>query len=52
MLRRIGFWALIAFIVYYVATDPSGAGGLITSALSGLRSAGHAGTDFLNSLHL
>jgi hypothetical protein len=50
MLNRIIGWALVAFIVYYLVTNPEGAAGLVHSILDGLRHAGDSLARFINQL--
>ena len=50
MLRKVIIWAVVIFIIYYLATDPTGAGNLLHHAFNGLKEAGHQMTKFVNSL--
>jgi hypothetical protein len=50
MLARIIGWVLVAFIVYYLVTNPDGAAGFVHSALNGLRDAGGSLSRFINHL--
>ncbi len=50
MLRKIITWAIVIFIVYYLATDPSGAASALHHAFNGLKSAGNSMSRFVNSL--
>jgi len=50
MLRAVAGWALIAFLAYYLITDPIGAAGFIHSLLGGLQSAGNKLSMFANHL--
>jgi hypothetical protein len=50
MLNRIIGWALVAFIVFYLLTNPAGAAGVVHSALDGLRHAGDSLARFFNQL--
>jgi len=45
-------WLIIIFVVFYLVTQPTSAGHLITSAFHGLRSAGSSLARFVNSLSL
>jgi len=45
-------WLLIIFVVFYLVTQPTSAGHLISSAFHGLRSAGGSLARFVNSLSL
>ncbi len=51
MIKRILTWAAIAFVVYYLATDPQGAAGFVSGALHWLQGAGHSLSQFLNHIH-
>jgi hypothetical protein len=50
VLRKILIWAVVIFIIYYLATDPTGAGSLLHHAFNGLKEAGQQMTKFVNSL--
>jgi hypothetical protein len=50
MLPRIIGWALVAFAVYYMVTNPDGAAGFVHSVLDGLRQAGDSLSRFVNHL--
>jgi len=50
MLPRIIGWALVAFAVYYLVTNPDGAAGFVHSILNGLRDAGDSLSRFINHL--
>jgi hypothetical protein len=50
MLRRIITWALVLFIVFYVATQPTGAAGFVHHAYNGLHDAANSMAQFVNSL--
>jgi hypothetical protein len=50
MLPRIIGWALVAFIVFYVVTNPDGAAGFVHSVLDGLRNAGNSLSRFVDHL--
>jgi len=50
VLRKIITWAIVIFIVYYLATDPSGAASALHHAFNGLKSAGNSMSRFVNSL--
>lgn len=51
MLKKILMWAAIAFVVYYLATDPHGAAGFVTGVLHLLKSAAAALGKFLHDIH-
>ena len=50
MLKKLMTWAFIAFLVYYVVTQPSGAGHLAHQAFSGLHSAANSMATLVSSL--
>ncbi len=50
MLRKVITWAIVIFVVYYLATDPHGAANVLHHAYNGLKSAGNSMTKFVNSL--
>jgi hypothetical protein len=50
VLRRVIIWAIVIFIVYYLATDPTGAAHALHSAFNGLKSAGNSLSRFVNKL--
>ena len=50
MLNRIIGWALAAFVVYYLVTNPDGAAGFVHSALEVLRHAGDDLSRFVSKL--
>jgi hypothetical protein len=50
VLRKVITWAIVVFVVYYLATDPHGAANVLHHAYNGLKSAGHSMTKFVNSL--
>lgn len=50
MLRKVVMWAIVIFIVYYLATDPTGAAGFLKSALHGLQDAGRSLSTFVSKL--
>jgi hypothetical protein len=50
VLRKVITWAIVIFIVYYLATDPSGAANFLHSAFNGLKSAGNSMSRFVNKL--
>ena len=39
MLKKIITWAIVIFIIFYIATEPSGAAGIVHSIYNGLHSA-------------
>jgi hypothetical protein len=48
--KKVIIWVIVIFVVYYLATDPNGAGHLLHHAFNGLKEAGHQMTKFVNSL--
>jgi len=50
MLRKVILWALVIFVVYYLATDPTGAAHALHQAFNGLKSAGNSMSRFVNKL--
>ncbi|HTW00163.1 MAG TPA: hypothetical protein VMF87_07665 [Streptosporangiaceae bacterium] len=50
MLKKIITWAVVLFVVFYVATEPSGAAGFVHHAYNGLHSAASSMAKFVNSL--
>lgn len=50
MLKKVTTWAVIIFIVFYLATQPTGAAHVVHSAYNGLHSAGQSLAKFVNSL--
>jgi len=50
VLRKAIAWAIVIFIVYYLATEPSGAAHLLHAAFDGLKSAGNSMSRFVNKL--
>jgi hypothetical protein len=50
MLKKVITWAIVIFIVYYLATQPTGAANVIHHAYNGLHAAGSSLARFVNSL--
>jgi len=50
MLTSIIGWALVAFAVYFLLTDPAGAASVVHSALDGLQHAGNQLSQFASHL--
>jgi hypothetical protein len=50
MLKKIITWAIVIFIIYYVATEPAGAAGFVHNVYNGLHSAAVSMAEFVNSL--
>lgn len=51
-LKKVLTWAGIAFVIYYLATNPHGAANVVTGALDWLKSAGNSMAKFLNNIKL
>lgn len=49
-LKKIVGWAVVVFLVYYLVTQPHGAGHAIGVVLNWLKSAGSSLATFLNSI--
>jgi phosphate/sulfate permease len=50
MLGRVIRWAIVLFIIFYVATQPSGAAGFAHHIYNGLHDAANSMATFVNSL--
>jgi hypothetical protein len=50
MLRKVLTWAIVIFVVFYLATQPTNAGHIIHNAYNGLHNAGTSLAKFVNSL--
>jgi hypothetical protein len=50
MLRKIITWAIVLFILFYLATEPTGAAGVVHHAYNGLHDAASSLATFVNSL--
>jgi hypothetical protein len=50
MLKKIITWAVVLFVVFYIATEPSGAAGFVHDAFNDLHSAANSMARFVNSL--
>ena len=50
MLRKVLAWAVVIFIIYYLATNPSGAAHALHAAFNGLKSAGNSMSRFVDKL--
>jgi hypothetical protein len=50
MLKKVITWAIVLFIIFYVATEPSGAAGLVHHAYNGVHDAATSLATFVNSL--
>ena len=49
-LKKILQWAIVIFIVYYLATQPVGAAHAVHSAFNGLHTAANSMSTFVSSL--
>ena len=49
-MTKLAGWAVIAFIVYYVLSDPGGAAGTVHGLLGDLKGAGNSLASFANHL--
>ncbi|MGA8455114.1 MAG: hypothetical protein WB800_06905 [Streptosporangiaceae bacterium] len=50
MLKKIITWAIVIFIIFYVATQPSGAAAIVHHIYNGLHDAATSLATFVNSL--
>lgn len=50
MLKKVITWAVVIFVIYYIATQPTGAANLIHHAYNGVHAAGTSLAKFVNSL--
>jgi hypothetical protein len=50
VLRKVLAWALVIFLIYYLATNPGGAAHALHAAFNGLKSAGNSMSQFVNRL--
>jgi hypothetical protein len=50
MLGKIIRWALVIFIIFYVATEPAGAADIVHHAYNGVHDAATSLATFVNSL--
>ena len=50
MLKKILTWAIVIFIVFYLATQPVGAANAVHNLFDGLKHAGNSLATFFNSL--
>jgi hypothetical protein len=51
-MKKVLMWLGIAFVIYYLATNPHGAANVVTGALDWLKSAGNSMAKFLNDIKL
>jgi hypothetical protein len=50
--KKVLTWLGIAFVIYYLATNPHGAANVVTGALNWLKTAGNSLAQFLNHIKL
>lgn len=50
MLKKIIGAVIVIFVIYYLVSDPQGAGSTVHAAFNGLKSAGVSVTQFVRSL--
>jgi hypothetical protein len=50
MLKKVIGWAIVIFIVYYLATNPTGAAHFVHGVFNWLQGAGRSLAKFVNSL--
>jgi len=50
MLKKVITWAIVIFVVFYLATQPTSAAHIIHNAYNGLHNAGTSLAKFVNSL--
>ena len=50
MIKKVVTWAILIFIIYWLATDPSGVAATVHSGFGGLRSAATHMSNFVQSL--
>ena len=50
VLRKVITWAIVLFVVYYLATNPTGAAHALHQAFNGLKHAGDSMSRFVNKL--
>jgi hypothetical protein len=51
-MKKLITWLVVIFVVFYLVTQPTSAGHLITSAFNGLHDVGSSLVRFVNSLSL
>ncbi len=50
MLKKVITWAIVIFIVYYLATEPTSAANFVHNIWNGLKTAAGSMATFVNSL--
>lgn len=50
MAQKVVTWAIVLFVVFYVATEPSGPAGFVHQAFKDLHDAANSMAKFVNSL--
>ncbi len=48
--KKVVTWAIVIFIIYYLVTQPTGAGHAVGGVLNWLKNAGSSLATFLNSI--
>jgi len=51
-MKKVLTWGAVAFVIYYLATSPTGAANVVTGAIDWLKSAGNSLSAFLNHIRL
>lgn len=50
MLKKVITWGIVIFVIYYMVSNPHGAGGVVHSALNGMKGLGNSISGFVASL--
>jgi hypothetical protein len=50
MMKKVITWAIVLFVIYYLATEPHSSANLVHSAFNGLHSAANSLSRFVNGL--
>jgi hypothetical protein len=50
MLRKVITWGLVIFVIYFLVSDPTGAGSVVHVVFNGMKSAGLSVSRFVGSL--
>lgn len=50
MLKKVIIWGIVIFVIYYLVADPHGAGGVVHSAINGLKDLAISFNGFVASL--
>jgi hypothetical protein len=51
-MKKVLSWGALIFVVFYLVTEPTSSGHLISSAFSGLRDVGNSLASFVHSISL